>query len=447
MRDNLIGGNRIEIRGSGFSVKDTRPKPAAHNPRTGEVIYVPAHRKTHFKPAACSEALHQVRQDDGPRGPGARRHSLTTLHSGCWRVCWVRNQTIARWRPLVHLGAVEGLRELQIRYGPQVVLVEAGTPSGWRRWVWRCSSATRLPPANHHLADHLDLPSPQVSWYTAIHHWAWCAPAARLAQTSTSAFSAPAREYSLRGRRPPAPNGGPRPSPSIASRPDGGTCLLWALILDPSRGNADPANWRYARRPETYASTQYIPRPPSARCDSWSPAIRPYAVGHLYAGPEAGYYLSAPTTTPSGRAARRLGLAHRPGAWRRRQCQRRGPGLECPGHGRTVLPGPSPSWLSGGTGFVGQRAYASQAVGATSASWGAQLRHDRFNDLSQRPNWSGGLALAGTGTPGNRRTTSAGGRAEDEFAGSATTPPSGRGVSTRSWASRTTCLPTRRPTG
>lgn len=63
MRDSLIQGNRIEIRGFGvFQVKDTRPKPAARNPRTGEIIYVPARRKTHFKPGRLlKEALHQNR--------------------------------------------------------------------------------------------------------------------------------------------------------------------------------------------------------------------------------------------------------------------------------------------------------------------------------------------------------------------------------------------------
>ena len=66
MRDSLIEGNRIEIRGFGvFQVKDTRPKPAARNPRTGEIIYVPARRKTHFKPGRLlKEALHQTREDD-----------------------------------------------------------------------------------------------------------------------------------------------------------------------------------------------------------------------------------------------------------------------------------------------------------------------------------------------------------------------------------------------
>jgi len=51
MRETLIEGNRIEIRGFGvFEVRHTKPKPAARNPRTGELVYVPARRKTHFKP-------------------------------------------------------------------------------------------------------------------------------------------------------------------------------------------------------------------------------------------------------------------------------------------------------------------------------------------------------------------------------------------------------------
>ena len=73
MRDSLIEGNRIEIRGFGvFQVKDTRPKPAARNPRTGEIIYVPARRKTHFKPGRLlKEALHQTREEGGVVPPVA----------------------------------------------------------------------------------------------------------------------------------------------------------------------------------------------------------------------------------------------------------------------------------------------------------------------------------------------------------------------------------------
>lgn len=42
---------RIEIRDFGvFEVKETKPKPKARNPRTGDIIFVPARRKTHFKP-------------------------------------------------------------------------------------------------------------------------------------------------------------------------------------------------------------------------------------------------------------------------------------------------------------------------------------------------------------------------------------------------------------
>ena len=62
MRNSLIEGNRIEIRGFGvLEVKNTKPKPAARNPRTGEIVYVPARRKTHFKPGKqLKEALHSI---------------------------------------------------------------------------------------------------------------------------------------------------------------------------------------------------------------------------------------------------------------------------------------------------------------------------------------------------------------------------------------------------
>ena len=64
MRQSLIENNRIEIRGFGvFEVKETKPKPAARNPRTGEIIYVPARRKTHFKPGKLLKAeLHKPLQ-------------------------------------------------------------------------------------------------------------------------------------------------------------------------------------------------------------------------------------------------------------------------------------------------------------------------------------------------------------------------------------------------
>ena len=61
MREELIKGNRIEIRGFGvLEVRHTKAKPAARNPRTGEVVYVPPRRKTHFKPGKdLKEALHR----------------------------------------------------------------------------------------------------------------------------------------------------------------------------------------------------------------------------------------------------------------------------------------------------------------------------------------------------------------------------------------------------
>lgn len=65
MRDHLVEGNRIEIRGFGaLEVKDTKPKPAARNPRTGARISVPARRKAKFKPGKIlKEALRAQRRD------------------------------------------------------------------------------------------------------------------------------------------------------------------------------------------------------------------------------------------------------------------------------------------------------------------------------------------------------------------------------------------------
>ncbi len=73
MRETLIEGNRIEIRGFGvLEVKDTKPKPAARNPRTGEVVYVPARRKTHFKPGKqLKEALHNIRPENSAANAAA----------------------------------------------------------------------------------------------------------------------------------------------------------------------------------------------------------------------------------------------------------------------------------------------------------------------------------------------------------------------------------------
>lgn len=65
MRDHMVEGNRIEIRGFGaLEIKDTRPKTAARNPRTGDTIVVPARRKARFKPGKIlKEALRAQRKD------------------------------------------------------------------------------------------------------------------------------------------------------------------------------------------------------------------------------------------------------------------------------------------------------------------------------------------------------------------------------------------------
>lgn len=42
---------RIELRDFGvFEVKKTRAKPMARNPRTNRTVFIPARRKTHFRP-------------------------------------------------------------------------------------------------------------------------------------------------------------------------------------------------------------------------------------------------------------------------------------------------------------------------------------------------------------------------------------------------------------
>ena len=74
MRENLIGGNRIEIRGFGvLGVKDTKPKPAARNPRTGELVYVPARRKVMFKPGKVLKKELSHPREAATRSDGQKR--------------------------------------------------------------------------------------------------------------------------------------------------------------------------------------------------------------------------------------------------------------------------------------------------------------------------------------------------------------------------------------
>ena len=62
LREFMTGADpevRIEIRDFGvLEVKKTRAKANARNPKTGEVIFVPARRKIHFRPGKLiKEAL------------------------------------------------------------------------------------------------------------------------------------------------------------------------------------------------------------------------------------------------------------------------------------------------------------------------------------------------------------------------------------------------------
>jgi integration host factor subunit beta len=66
--------SRIEIRDFGvFEVKQTKAKPKARNPRTNELVYVPARRKTHFRPGKHLKAALRsdgIAAQDEPRAMG-----------------------------------------------------------------------------------------------------------------------------------------------------------------------------------------------------------------------------------------------------------------------------------------------------------------------------------------------------------------------------------------
>jgi integration host factor subunit beta len=49
---------RLEVRDFGvFEVKLTKAKPRARNPKTGDKVYVPPRRKSHFKPSKLLKAF------------------------------------------------------------------------------------------------------------------------------------------------------------------------------------------------------------------------------------------------------------------------------------------------------------------------------------------------------------------------------------------------------
>ena len=65
MRESLMDGGRIEIRGFGaWTVRRTNPKPNARNPKTGETVSVPARRKVHFKPGKLLKAALKERVEE-----------------------------------------------------------------------------------------------------------------------------------------------------------------------------------------------------------------------------------------------------------------------------------------------------------------------------------------------------------------------------------------------
>lgn len=70
MRELMVEADpevRIELRDFGvFEVKKTRAKPKARNPKTNETVFIPARRKTHFKPSKLlREALQRPLTDLG----------------------------------------------------------------------------------------------------------------------------------------------------------------------------------------------------------------------------------------------------------------------------------------------------------------------------------------------------------------------------------------------
>ncbi len=67
MMASSIPGGRIEVRDFGiFEVKQTKPKPTARNPRTGELVLVPSRRKTHFRPGRLlKESMRQPLDEEG----------------------------------------------------------------------------------------------------------------------------------------------------------------------------------------------------------------------------------------------------------------------------------------------------------------------------------------------------------------------------------------------
>lgn len=82
LREIMTAANpelRIEVRDFGvFEVKRTKAKPKARNPRTGEIIFVPARRKTHFKPSKLLRRFLQQPIENGSQISAASREVAIT---------------------------------------------------------------------------------------------------------------------------------------------------------------------------------------------------------------------------------------------------------------------------------------------------------------------------------------------------------------------------------
>jgi len=65
---------RIEIRDFGvLEVKPTKSKPKARNPKSGEIIFVPSRRKTHFKPSKLLKSFLSQPLDGNSRIAASRK--------------------------------------------------------------------------------------------------------------------------------------------------------------------------------------------------------------------------------------------------------------------------------------------------------------------------------------------------------------------------------------
>ena len=84
VNDTLVRGTDVKLSGFGnFQIRRKAPRPG-RNPRTGEIIYVPARRKTHFKPGRLlKDALHEVRgsEDDSAEGVSPDVERIVPEHS------------------------------------------------------------------------------------------------------------------------------------------------------------------------------------------------------------------------------------------------------------------------------------------------------------------------------------------------------------------------------